>query len=539
MSNDMLQQSSKSNIKTFEDKLNYLKNKKPTVTNIGGSIVKSGDVINEGDNQGILEGSLAQDNGSGRGSVIGGETWNKGLNTHHMKSGDVINTGMNQGKLQGGDTINEHTNNFGMYSGSINNDGNNESEMESGKSHNKGLNNNELIGSSLYNSGNNHKDAFIKGKDAVRNLQEEITNYIKPSEIIAQEEIKKIQHKLDTLDENIKNQKKELELKQNQFKKNNENAILDAKNLDDVKRNLSNVSQELSNTESQLNQKKEEIDNLTKNIDDKNLQIKNLSNLLDKQKSEVTQCESNLKVAKSEARKNKEELDNCKENENRLRRELQELQQLPLIPAQICTDPEDRLKKELSNITDKTKIAETLFEKTRTERNHCKREKDIAQEKKEKIKRSLDELKKTRFETKEELAKAQNSLRDISTSEVEQAFANKLNFKPPANEALDAIGINHKSESDPLTDFVHGGGLNNSGINNGTVKGGDTIHINSKMNVVNSVSIPLISQETVEQISSSSNGLRVKHAIIAEGKTLFSNVSSQANNLFSPGLLQL
>ena len=578
MSNDipntMLKMSSKPNTMTFEQTLNFLKNKKPIETNIGGSIVKSGDVINEGDNQGILEGSLAQDNGLGRGAVIGGETQNKGLNTHHMKSGDVINTGMNQGVLQGGATINEHTNNYGMYSGSVINDGVNESEMEGGKSHNKGQNNNNLIGSNLHNtaSGNNHKDAFMKGKDAVRNLQKGITPYKRAQGIIEQQEIINIENRIEGLKNEANGLEKNLELRQDKLRKNNENTILDTQNLDVVKRNLNNINRELSDVTSQLNEKKSEIIKLNKDIKDKEQKIKSLTDSLDGSNKIINDLTNNWESAKKDAREKNSELQNCL---NRKKELLLELQTLPQIPAQFSSFPNDSStlelitkNQELADLTIQKGILEKDLKKARDERNSYKKSMEIAKENCTKTQQEINDLKNTCLQFKNNLENATKSLNDIhnSTNKVQEVINETLELKlvdkklestscaittltdgitikPKVENSISESKtknfdeMNHRVKRSLPTEVIMGGGLSNSGVNHGTVKGGDTVHIKRDTSVTNnnlSVLPVSISKDTVEQLSSSLSGFKeAVDYVIDKGQIIINGASYLASTVLS------
>nr|WP_314264642.1 hypothetical protein [uncultured Moellerella sp.] len=562
MSNDIYDVTPKLNFKssvmTFEQKMLLLNNQKAPETDIGGSIVKSGDVINDGNNEGVLEASLAEDNGFGRGAVIGGVTKNIGLNVHHMKSGNVINTdtGLNQGILQGGNTINEHTNKFRMHSGDVQNSGYNTSKMQGGNSHNKGYNNNELIASNLYNNGNNQKDGIIKGENAIRNLQKGFSSYTKSHEIIAQQEINKTKNKIERLKEELIAKEKELKLKQEQFKRENESAILNSSDLNKVKIDFTNVSKKLSDVESQLNEKNKEVDKLTNDIHDKKLEIKKLNDSLGNNNDEINLLKINLENERKKIKEINEKLKQCEDKENNV---------LGQIPALLAVEPnyfssieltrERELQQKLQQELLQQELLEIRAEKAELEKQLSSAKKDRNFYKK--AQEDFDVLREKHIQTLNNLRETQDSLRDIriTTSKAEQTITNTLNLKS-ADETLDSTaddirnlklnsgsekssfaGMNDRSKMIHRADIVQGGGLSNSGINNGTVKGGDTVNIKTETSLTNNNNLvlrpELISAEVVEQLTSSSSGLRVEHHAFAEGQKFLSNVSLEANALLS------
>ncbi|EKT61869.1 hypothetical protein [Providencia burhodogranariea] len=122
---------------------------KTTTQGIGENKVLGGNAINRGHNRGVIEGGLAYDGGLGNGITQGGKAINNNLNEDTVAGGSVINHGANNGGIGGGDGIND------------------------------GINKNTLLGGSVDNNlgSVNKSDSFIKGGDAIREIQRCVESY--------------------------------------------------------------------------------------------------------------------------------------------------------------------------------------------------------------------------------------------------------------------------------------------------------------------------------------------------------------------------
>lgn len=233
--------------------------------------------------------------GIGENSVNGGRADNRGENSGVMKSGDATDSGKGGGSVTGGNTLNLHTNNHIMGGGAARNDGDNNGEIEGGHSTNFGLNNNELNGGSATNElgSVNHENSFIKGGNAIRELQSGIEKYqgMQKQLADANNEIISKNKEMLKLQKEIEAQKIELQQQQQMLA---EQALESKEALDKL-----NAAQQL----------------LAQNEEEKKL----LNEELVQAKGDVRQLRSDMKVQRGEIEKLKAQVDSGKQ-------EIQELE---------------------------------------------------------------------------------------------------------------------------------------------------------------------------------------------------------------------
>lgn len=264
--------------------------------------------------------------GIGENSVNGGRAENRGENSGVMKSGDATDSGKGGGSVTGGYTLNLHTNNHIMGGGAARNDGDNNGEIEGGHSTNLGLNNNELNGGSATNElgSVNHKNSFIKGGNAVRELQSGIEKYqgMQKQLADANKEIIRKNNELLKLQKDIKSQRTELQKQQqalteqtNQSKETQDK--LDAahqllaqneKEKQSLHNELLKAKRDVSQLRSDMKAQRGEIDKLKVQVDAGKQELQDLEAKLDQANGDKEKLEERLKLQQDRNKKQEEKI---------------------------------------------------------------------------------------------------------------------------------------------------------------------------------------------------------------------------------------
>ncbi|UBX48015.1 hypothetical protein LDO51_12675 [Providencia alcalifaciens] len=250
--------------------------------------------------------------GIGENSVNGGRANNRGENSGVMKSGDATDSGKGGGSVTGGNTLNLHTNNHIMNGGAARNDGDNNGEIEGGHSTNLGLNNNELNGGSATNElgSVNHKNSFIKGGNAVRELQSGIEKYqgMQKQLMEANKEIIRKNNELLKLQKEIESQKIELQ-KQQQVLAEQALESKDAQEkLHEAQQRLVQNEKEKQSLNDELVKAKGDVSQLRSDMKAQRGEIDKLKAQVDAGKQEVQELEVKLEQTSGDKEKLEERL---------------------------------------------------------------------------------------------------------------------------------------------------------------------------------------------------------------------------------------
>jgi chromosome segregation ATPase len=264
--------------------------------------------------------------GIGENSVNGGRADNRGENSGVMKSGDATDSGKGGGSVTGGNTLNLHTNNHIMGGGAARNDGDNNGEIEGGHSTNLGLNNNELNGGSATNElgSVNHKNSFIKGGNAVRELQSGIEKYqgMQKQLADANKEIIRKNNELLNLQKEIESQKLELQKQQQAladqaFQSEDMQGKLDVaqqllaqseKEKQSLNNELVKAKGDVSQLRSDMKAQRGEIDKLKVQVDAGKQELQELEAKLDQANGDKEKLEERLKVQQDRNKKQEEKI---------------------------------------------------------------------------------------------------------------------------------------------------------------------------------------------------------------------------------------
>ncbi|HHR5911286.1 TPA: hypothetical protein ACS7WR_000870 [Providencia alcalifaciens] len=268
--------------------------------------------------------------GIGENSVNGGRADNSGENTGVMKSGDAIDSGKGGGSVDGGYTVNHHTNSYIMKGGDGNNEGLNDGGLEGGHSTNFGLNNNELNGGSALNrlGSTNSENSFIKGGNAIRELQSGIEKYqgMQKQLANANKEIIRKNNELLQLQKDIESQKQELQQQQQELADQKRQSQEDQNKLKEANQRLINHEQEKTHLTHELSKAKQNVNQLHSDMKAQRGEINRLKALVDQGKKEIKSLEGKLEQADGDKVKLEERLKTQQDRNKKQEEKITELQ---------------------------------------------------------------------------------------------------------------------------------------------------------------------------------------------------------------------
>lgn len=445
--------------------------------------------------------------GIGENSVNGGRADNRGENSGVMKSGDATDSGKGGGSVTGGNTLNLHTNNHIMGGGAARNDGDNNGEIEGGHSTNLGLNNNELNGGSATNElgSVNHENSFIKGGNAIRELQSGIEKYqgMQKQLADANKEIIRKNNELLKLQKDIESQSAELQKQQQALAEQAHQSKETQDKLDAAQQLLVQNEKEKQSLHNELLKAKGDVRQLRSDMTAQRSEIEKLKALVDAGKQEVQELEVKLVQANGDKEKLEERLIAQQKRNKKQEEKIIEIQ------GKI-----DGKQKEIAALNDKLadegKNTSGLNTKIQRLENDVKNLKGVLSNKVEKESESsskvtqLEEKIATLEIEKEELdsllqrelqsyAKLLEDYRlyklsvktDMATFKQLKSTFSKIGDlanqgeeilnEPSQTTTVTLTTATHSSETETPLGSVSAGFAQNSGDNSGTIRGGDSI----------------------------------------------------------------
>ena len=445
--------------------------------------------------------------GIGENSVNGGQADNCGENTGVIKSGNATDSGKGGGSVNGGHTVNHHTNSHIIKGGDGNNEGLNNGGVEGGHSTNFGLNNNELNGGSALNrlGSTNSENSFIKGGNAIRELQSGIEKYqgMQKQLADANKEIIRKNNELLQLQKNIESQKQELQQQQQELADQKRQSQEDQNKLKEANQRLINHEQDKAQLNNELSKAKQDVEQLHSDMQVQCGEIEKLKALVDAEKQEVKELEVKLEQARGDKEKLEERL--------KIQQERNKKQEEKIIEIQGKIDGK---KKEIAVLNDKLinegKNTAGLNTKIQRLENDIDNLKNILNKKVKKesecstkVSEMKEKIEVLETEKKELSSQLQNELQSYAKLEEEYRIY-KLSvktdretfkqLKPMLSEigALATQGevmLNDPTKSSSRVEFslksvektttpspaISAGTAFNSGTNSGSVRGGDSI----------------------------------------------------------------
>ncbi|ATG18094.1 hypothetical protein CO695_17950 [Providencia alcalifaciens] len=268
--------------------------------------------------------------GIGENSVNGGQADNCGENTGVIKSGNATDSGKGGGSVNGGHTVNHHTNSHIIKGGDGNNEGLNNGGVEGGHSTNFGLNNNELNGGSALNrlGSTNSENSFIKGGNAIRELQSGIEKYqgMQKQLADANKEIIRKNNELLQLQKDIESQKQELQQQQQELADQKRQSQEDQNKLKEANQRLINHEQEKAQLNNELSKAKQNVEQLHSDMQIQRGEIDRLKALVDQGKKEIQSLEAKLEQANGDKNKLEERLKTQQDRNKKQEEKITELQ---------------------------------------------------------------------------------------------------------------------------------------------------------------------------------------------------------------------
>ncbi|WP_323086445.1 hypothetical protein, partial [Providencia alcalifaciens] len=468
--------------------------------------------------------------GIGENSVNGGSADNLGKNSGVMKSGDAIDSGKGGGSVDGGYTLNEHTNNHIMQGGMARNKGVNNGGIEGGNSANSGLNNNELNGGSATNESTslNNENSFIKGGNAIRELQDGIEKY------------QGMQKQLALVDEEVNKKNDQLSKLQKQQKALGDQSY----QSDETKQHLKKIEEDITSLKVEMGQTHEEVKKLNANMNAQHDEIVKLKTQSDDGQEQVKQLREKMntdkeelqtRFANQEARNKKQTVAIDKLN-TKIDDKQKEMDALKLKlesegNAQVDTNPEmqrlgedfRQLQATLSAKSDGQSKSQTRMDNLEArirvlEKNEKTADLELKEIslKQQEMTEKFAHYEQTVIQDKKRLDEVSQVLNGIGklTSQGKDVLAESSNTTTTMHTTSSYSRETKTSEGRSSAGYAH-----NSGENSGFIRGGDSvnnsyetntnneINIHKETNINNDVNLNINVDQTASKISESASAL--------------------------------
>ncbi|GAB1439127.1 hypothetical protein MASR2M36_18910 [Providencia sp.] len=440
--------------------------------------------------------------GIGENSVSGGKANNKGVNNGVMKSGDAVDSGKGGGSVTGGNTLNVHTNNHIMTGGKAHNDGVNNGVIEGGGSTNFSLNNNQLSGGTATNElgSINHENSFIKGGNAIRELQEGISRYqgMQKQLIDANSEIIRKNNELAALQVTIEQQKQELKKQQKMFTDQSQISKDVQDKLHAVEAQKDKLTTDLIESKKEINQlrsdmaaQKEEIEKIRVQVEVGKKEIDNLETKLIKKEADKLKLEERLQIALEKNKKQEEknlDIQNKIESKTKSLKMLNDKMEESNKLNQGMNAKVQRLNIELANLKEKIVIAEKKENESLNRISKLNDKITLLDTEKKHISEMLDTQKQSYETLSTEYQNYQQSVKaDMDMLQQLKPMLNQIGDLAVRGEQLlsdpeivtSTLSVNSQattvSKSELPTGSISAGFAQNKGDNSGTIRGGDSI----------------------------------------------------------------
>lgn len=419
---------------------------------IGENKVLGGNALNRGYNNGIVEGGLAYDGGMGSGTVQGGSATNNNINEDTVAGGGAINRGVNNGDIGGGNGIND------------------------------GINKNTLLGGTADNNFGsiNETGSFIKGGDAIRELQRCVESY--DGHLIQlkamQDDYAKIKGKIEIekIEGNTISVEEQEKLEQLLTEKSDETNKLN----DNIKNNLN------------------EIQKLTSQSTDKDEIVKTVTAELEKVINQKNELMANLSDVENKKENAFKRIEILKETINQKNKEVSEYQK----KLEVHGVDKDELNKKISTLQTELKNKET--ELNNNQKLVARREKTISKLNTRiltvevEYNQKQDQLKKQLNEVMNQIS----ALAKEGKSKLSDSVTVTAGSKITASTVETTTTIHDDSSIAPV---INGGSVQNTGTNTGLIKAGDSnnqsIVVNTEINIDKGHAADLVVNNLVESMS--------------------------------------
>ncbi|WP_265498250.1 coiled-coil domain-containing protein, partial [Providencia rustigianii] len=484
--------------------------------------------------------------GIGENSVQGGRADNRGENSGVMKSGDAIDSGKGGGTVIGGNTLNLHTNNHVMQGGIARNDGINEGGIEGGHSTNFGLNNNELNGGAANNElgSTNHENSFIKGGNAVRELQSGIEKYQGMQKQLseANQEIIRKNKELLALQDRIQLQQAELKEQQQLLADQSQHSQETQRRLNEAQQLLATNEQEKQQLHSDLAKTKDHVTQLRSDMKEQRTEIEALKKVVDEGKQEIGDLEFKLEQANGDKSKLEERLKNQQERNKKYEEKISQIEckidaktkEIASLNSKLQDEDKNRqgLNEKINRLNNDISNLKSILDKKVTKETECSQRVSYLQDKLGKLeaeKQGLADLLQRELESYRDLERQYREFKlsvktDRETFRELRPMLDQINRL--ATEGKDILNQPEKSATtitlsasvssldaneSPMTDKISAGYAQNHGDNSGTIRGGDSV---SNSIVVNGLVIE--NEQVADKLAESMSSLAQSAEMIAK-----------------------
>ncbi|MCW2258291.1 putative nucleic acid-binding Zn-ribbon protein [Providencia alcalifaciens] len=320
---------------------------------IGENKVLGGNALNRGYNKGIIEGGIAYDGGMGNGNTQGGSATNNNINEDTVAGGAAFNRGVNNGDVGGGDGIND------------------------------GINKNTLLGGMADNNFGsiNQSGSFIKGGDAIRELQRCVESYdghliqlkamqddyakIKGQIEIGQTQSNKISHaeqeklenlliekndEINKLNDNIKNNLNEIQKLTSQSTGKDEIVKAVTTELEEAIKQKNELIAHLADVENKKLNAFKRIETLKESIEQKNKEVSEYQKKLEEHGADKDDLNKKISTLQSELKNKETELNNNQKLVARREKTISKLNTRILTVEVEYNQKQDELKKQLEEV---------------------------------------------------------------------------------------------------------------------------------------------------------------------------------------------